>query len=151
MTKNYLNKKVENVTAPREWQSGPDSPPTKLAYVTQPEIDLLVKANIHGSMKGKPNKGPKGIMSLDGGGIDEAYSEKVSDKSFGQQMGVTLDMSKPKDREKRQKFLTGLVQCSVSGKQKTHTVDLYMVMVLVLKFILKAIQMNVIGYGILEA
>jgi hypothetical protein len=59
----YLNKKVENVTAPREWQSGPDSPPTKLAYVTQPEIDLLVKANIHGSMQGKPNKGPKGIMS----------------------------------------------------------------------------------------
>ena len=58
--KNFLNKKVENVTAPKEWQSSPDSPPTKLAYITQPEIDLLVKANIHGSMKGKPNKGPQG-------------------------------------------------------------------------------------------
>ena len=98
--KNFLDKKVENVTAPREWQSGPDSPPTKLAYVTQPEIDLLVKANIHGSMKGKPNKGPQGIMSLDGGGIDEAYSEKVKD--FKPE--ARLDMSKSKDREKRQKF-----------------------------------------------
>ena len=29
---------------------------------------MLVKANIHGSMNGKPNKGPKGIISLDGGG-----------------------------------------------------------------------------------
>tara|TARA_R100001129_G_scaffold47541_4_gene32453 strand:- start:30 stop:1424 length:1395 start_codon:yes stop_codon:yes gene_type:complete len=100
MTKNYLNKKVENVTAPREWQSGPDSPPTKLAYVTQPEIDLLVKANIHGSMQGKPNKGPKGIMSLDGADREE----RISDKSFGEQMGVTLDTSKAADRAKRQKF-----------------------------------------------
>ena len=100
MTKNYLNKKVENVTAPREWQSGPDSPPTKLAYVTQPEIDMLVKANIHGSMKGKPNKGPKGIMSLDGADREE----RISDKSFGKEAGVTLDTSKAADREKRQKF-----------------------------------------------
>jgi len=100
MTKNYLNKKVENVTAPREWQSGPDSPPTKLAYVTQPEIDMLVKANIHGSMKGKPNKGPKGIMSLDGADREE----RISDKSFGEQRGVTLDMSKAKDRATRQDF-----------------------------------------------
>ena len=100
MTKNYLNKKVENVTAPREWQSGPDSPPTKLAYVTQPEIDLLVKANIHGSMQGKPNKGPKGIMSLDGADREE----RISDKSFGKQRGVTLDTSKAADRAKRQSF-----------------------------------------------
>ena len=98
--KNFLNKKVENVTAPKEWQSSPDSPPTKLAYITQPEIDLLVKANIHGSMKGKPNKGPQGIMSLDGADREE----RISDKSFGKQRGVTLDTSKAADREKRQKF-----------------------------------------------
>ncbi len=98
--KNFLNKKVENVTAPREWQSSPDSPPTKLAYVTQPEIDLLVKANIHGSMQGKPNKGPKGIMSLDGADREE----RISDKSFGKQMGVTLDTSKAADRKTRQDF-----------------------------------------------
>ena len=98
--KNFLNKEVQNVTAPREWQSSPDSPPTKLAYVTQPEIDLLVKANIHGSMQGKPNKGPQGIMSLDGGGIDEAYSEKVKDFK----PSARLDMSKAADRAKRQQF-----------------------------------------------
>ena len=60
----------KNVTAPRRWKSSPNSPSTQLAYVTKPEIDLLVKANLHGSMKGKPNKGPKGIISLDGGGSD---------------------------------------------------------------------------------
>jgi len=98
--KNFLNKKIKNVTAPREWQSSPDSPPTKLAYITQPEIDMLVKANIHGSMKGKPNKGPEGIMSLDGGGINESYSERVKDFK----PKARLDMSKADDRKKRQDF-----------------------------------------------
>ena len=69
--KNYL-KSFEEVTAPLNWKSSPDAPETQLAYVTQPEIDMLVNANIHGSMKGKPNKGPKGIISLDGMG---AYDE----------------------------------------------------------------------------
>ena len=78
--KNYL-KSVKDITAPLNWKSAPDSPPTQLAYITQPEIDLLVKANIHGSMNGKPNKGPKGIMSLDGlGEEDTAYDDAV-DKS----------------------------------------------------------------------
>ena len=66
----------KNVTAPRRWKSSPNSPSTQLAYVTQPEIDLLVKANLHGSMKGKPNKGPKGIISLDGGGGDYRSSRR---------------------------------------------------------------------------
>jgi hypothetical protein len=69
--KNYL-KSVKDITAPLNWKSSPDSPKTQLAYVTQPEIDMLVKANIHGSMNGKPNMGPKGIISLDGMG---AYDE----------------------------------------------------------------------------
>ena len=54
--KNYL-KSVKDITAPLNWKSSSDSPPTQLAYVTQPEIDMLVKANIHGSMNGKPNMG----------------------------------------------------------------------------------------------
>jgi len=116
MTKNYLNKKVENVTAPKEWQSSPDSPPTKLAYITQPEIDLLVKANIHGSMQGKPNKGPKGIMSLDGADREE----RISDKSFGKQRGVTLDMSKAADRAKRQAFRD---RTAASGKGGSNVVS----------------------------
>jgi len=98
---NYLEKKVQEVTAPREWQSSPESPPTKLAYITQPEIDMLVKANIHGSMKGKPNKGPEDIMSLDGGGKEEAYSEKV--KNF-KTPSSRIDTSKQSGRDKRQEF-----------------------------------------------
>jgi len=76
--KNYL-KSVKDITAPLNWKSAPDSPPTQLAYITQPEIDLLVKANIHGSMNGKPNKGPKGIMSLDGGGSYDYETGKTQD------------------------------------------------------------------------
>jgi len=79
--KNFFGK-VKEVKAPLKWKSSKNSPPTQLAYITQPEIDMLVKANLHGSMNGKPNMGPKGIMSLDGGGIEEAYSEKISSTPF---------------------------------------------------------------------
>ena len=71
---NFLGKQPE-VTAPIRAQSHADSPPVELAYITDAEKDLLVKANIHGSMAGKPNPGPAGIASLDdffstpGGGI----------------------------------------------------------------------------------
>ena len=43
---------AKNVTAPRRWQSSPDHPPAQLAYVTKDEIDMLVDANIYGSMDG---------------------------------------------------------------------------------------------------
>ena len=41
--KNFLGK-VEEVKAPKRWKSSPDAPTTQLAYITQPEIDMLVKA-----------------------------------------------------------------------------------------------------------
>ena len=63
-TINFLGEQPE-VTAPIRAQSHVDSPPTQLAYITDEEKDLLVKANIHGSMDGKPNPGPAGIASLD--------------------------------------------------------------------------------------
>jgi len=71
---NFLGKQPE-VTAPIKAQSHADSPPVQLAYITDAEKDLLVNANIHGSMAGKPNPGPAGLPSLDdffnipGGGI----------------------------------------------------------------------------------
>ena len=71
---NFLGQQPQ-VTAPIKAQSHADSPPTQLAYITDAEKDLLVKANIHGSLAGKPNPGPAGIESLDdffttpGGGI----------------------------------------------------------------------------------
>ena len=71
---NFLGKQPE-VTAPVRAQSHADSPSVQLAYITDAEKDLLVDANIHGSMDGKPNPGPAGLESLDdffnipGGGI----------------------------------------------------------------------------------
>ena len=71
---NFLGNQPE-VTVPVRAQSHADSPPVELAYITDAEKDLLVKANIHGSMAGKPNPGPAGIASLDdffnlpGGGV----------------------------------------------------------------------------------
>jgi hypothetical protein len=85
--KNYL-KSVKDITAPLNWKSSPDSPKTQLAYITNAEKDLLVKSNLHGSMKGKPNKGPMGIISLDGMGQEDedrpgkkSYSTKGATKS----------------------------------------------------------------------
>ena len=61
---NFLGKQPE-VTAPVRAQSHADSPATQLAYITDAEKDLLVNANIHGSMAGQPNPGPAGLESLD--------------------------------------------------------------------------------------
>jgi len=65
--RNYLGKQRE-VKAPLKWKSSPDSPETELAYITKAEKDLLVKKDIHGSLNGDVNRGPSGIMSLDGFG-----------------------------------------------------------------------------------
>ncbi len=61
---NYLGKQPQ-VQAPRKWQSAPDKPATELAYITEAEKDLILKANIHGGLESGPNMGPSGIMSLD--------------------------------------------------------------------------------------
>ena len=72
--KNYLGKQKE-VKAPLKWQSSPDHPTTELAYITKAEKDLLVKQDLHGSLKGGVNRGPSGIMSLNGwGSADEGQN-----------------------------------------------------------------------------
>ena len=65
--KNYLGNQPM-VTAPKFWRSGPDSPPTELAYITDAEKDLIMRADLHGSLSQGPNEGPSGIMSLDSQG-----------------------------------------------------------------------------------
>ncbi len=65
--RNYLGKQKQ-VKAPVKWKSSPDSPETELAYITKAEKDLLVKKDLHGSLQGGVNRGPSGIMSLDGYG-----------------------------------------------------------------------------------
>ena len=74
--KNYLGKQKE-VKAPLKWQSSPDHPTTKLAYITEAEKDLLVKQDLHGSLKGGVNRGPSGIMSLNGWGSYDSDDPSV--------------------------------------------------------------------------
>ena len=76
--KNYLGKQKQ-VTAPLKWKSSPDSPETELAYITKAEKDLLVKKDLHGSLKGGVNRGPSGIMSLDGYGSFDDPSDPGRD------------------------------------------------------------------------
>ena len=67
---NYLGEQ-EMVSAPKYWQSAPDHPETELTYITKPEKDLLVKADLHGSLHGSVNKGPSDIISLNGWGSED--------------------------------------------------------------------------------
>ena len=66
--RNYLGTQKTVSDVPLKWKSGPDKPATELAYITKAEKDLLLKKDIHGSLKNGPNKGPAGIMSLDSAG-----------------------------------------------------------------------------------
>ena len=74
--RNYLGNQKQ-VKAPLNWQSSPDHPKTELAYITKKEKDLLVKKDLHGSLKGGVNRGPSGIMSLNGFGSTDS-SQNVS-------------------------------------------------------------------------
>jgi hypothetical protein len=62
--KNY--RPSEMVTAPKIAKSSPDTPTAKLAYITPEEEKILVDLNLYGSLKGKPNRGPSGLPSLEG-------------------------------------------------------------------------------------
>ena len=62
--RNYLGAQKTVSGIPVKWKSGPDHPETELAYITKAEKDLLLKKDLHGSLKNGPNTGPDGIMSL---------------------------------------------------------------------------------------
>ena len=66
--RNYLGNQQTVNKIPVKWQSGPNTPPTELAYITNAEKDLILKQDLHGSLKNGPNTGPDGIMSLDSQG-----------------------------------------------------------------------------------
>jgi len=59
-------KQSKLVTAPRKWKSATNHPEAHLAYITKEEQDLLIKKDLYNSLKGKPNRGPGGIPSLQG-------------------------------------------------------------------------------------
>ena len=74
--KNYLgNQKM--VKAPLHWQSAPDHPKTELAYITDAEKKLLIKKDLHKSLHGGVNRGPAGIMSLNGWGSKDDSGREV--------------------------------------------------------------------------
>jgi len=62
--KNY--RPSEMVSVPKIAKSSPDTPTAKLAYITPEEEKILIDLNLYGSLKGKPNRGPGGIPSLEG-------------------------------------------------------------------------------------
>jgi len=96
--KNYLGKQ-KMVKAPLQWQSGPKHPKTELAYITKKEKDLILKKDLHNSLKGGVNRGPSGIMSLNGWGdrpgttAPGQKSGPETGKSFGDQEKVGRSVS----------------------------------------------------------
>ena len=81
--KNYLGKQKTVSDVPVKWQSGKDKPSTELAYITDAEKKLLLKEDIHGSLKDGPNTGPEGIMSLDSQGDMGGSEDKGTGGSDG--------------------------------------------------------------------
>jgi len=69
--RNYLGKQKTVSDIPIKWKSGPNHPETELAYITKAEKKLLIKKDLHKSLKDGPNKGPGGIMSLNNDGIGD--------------------------------------------------------------------------------
>jgi hypothetical protein len=77
-TKNFLGKQ-EMVTVPKKWLSSSDHVVAELAYITPREQKILIDKNLYGSLKGKPNVGPGGIMSLQGGDSGGLGGDSSSD------------------------------------------------------------------------
>ena len=80
--KNFLGE-TEEVTAPKFWQSSESSPPTELSYITDAEKNLLLQANLHGSLvNNQPNIGASCILSFDGfGSTDPGQNRAGGDVS----------------------------------------------------------------------
>ena len=65
---NWLGEQKTVSGVPIKWKSQPGAPETELAYITKAEKDLILKTDLHGSLKDGPNLGPNGVMSLDSAG-----------------------------------------------------------------------------------
>jgi len=65
---NWLGEQETVSGVPIKWKSQPGAPETELAYITKAEKDLILKKDLHGSLKDGPNIGPSGVMSLDSAG-----------------------------------------------------------------------------------
>ena len=104
--RNYLGKQKTVSNIPVKWKSGPDAPSTELAYITKAEKDLILKKNLHGSLKNGPNTGPDGIMSLDSQGD---YTRDRSRDKARSQMSRRDSEAAVRQEAERKKVLTGQV------------------------------------------
>ena len=73
--KNFLGKQ-KTVTVPKKWLSSSDHVVAELAYITPKEQKILLDANLYGSLNGQPNRGPGGIISLQGAGDGGGSEDK---------------------------------------------------------------------------
>lgn len=106
---NYLGEQ-EMVRVPKHWKSGKDHPKTELAYITKPELDLILKADFHGSLKEGPNVGPGGVMSLN----DPATGRTGAEMSQMETRGTTgigqHERATPESRDIRAGFVAAGAQ-----------------------------------------
>ena len=75
--KNFLGKQ-KMVKAPKYLLSKPGHVKAKLAYITDEEEQILIDKNLYGSLRGRPNKGPAGLPSLQGGDFGSGRSDSGS-------------------------------------------------------------------------
>ena len=112
--RNYLGKQKTVSNVPVKWKSGPDAPETELAYITKAEKDLLLKKNLHGSLKNGPNTGPDGIMSLDSQG------DYTRDRSPGAYGGGSRQ-SQAQNEQNMREILTGQKNIGQTAKTGPKT------------------------------
>ena len=110
--RNYLGKQKTVSNVPVKWKSGPDAPETELAYITKAEKDLLLKKNLHGSLKNGPNTGPDDIMSLDSQGD---YTRDRSDR------GIQRSGGSRQDRDRREQHMREILTGQKNIGQTTKT------------------------------
>ena len=82
-------KQSKLITVPIKAKSSKAHPEVHLAYITDKEQDLLIKKDLYGSLKGKPNRGPGGLPSLEGdfGKDGKTYEPAGPDVSARQATG----------------------------------------------------------------
>ena len=108
---NYLGKQPTVSGVPKKWKSSPDHPTAELAYITKKEKDILIDLDLYGSLKGKPNKGPGGIPSLQGDmGSATQGGFNTGPSGFGGPQGKGEGPERQKLRQQqRQKMYPGIL------------------------------------------
>ena len=115
--RNYLGKQ-KTVTVPVKWKSNPKAPKTELAYITKAEKDLLIKKDLHGSLKKGANTGPSGIMSLDSQG--DYTRDRSSNNAANSSDRATSERGK-RAESNMQNILTGNVSTGQTSAVSDRT------------------------------